>query len=1119
MASQQAMQELENAARTFLAPPNFVTSEQRHAAEQVFLQLQKTKQPFDLCKVLLEESQVQYVQFQAATLLKNALIREWKDLSLEQVAALRNYLLAYLTSRENMENYVREQMVLVLAIMTKRQFVDGDNAIITQMLNDLSQLIMSDNNRLQVVGCSVLAALLNEFASSTRASDVGLPWEAHLRAKKMFESIHLPRIFEFCLHGLTQASRIQQPIPTDALYLIRKFLSLAEQILSWNFHFTMMLPRKLVHLFETQVCPALRPGREWKATLLQAQVPALFFKLFDMFHHDPALAHHVVQCINQLCTLNGLIFVCRADQRTFIGWMLEGILAMIGRLPLPSHLVVGVSGAVGKLLMFQPAALMSLNPDILALLLQRMTCLTCHLIEMAAQEEAQLVDDEVYAESLESILANWATLCQDSAFDEQQMRESVLQIFTTYLRAHLAPPDGLKPQQCGDEREIDEENEEDDRTKFKNQLTVIGVMGRKILDQSLPMLSQLLEARTMQLQQLLEGNMTATAQFVQCSEDVHWLVLVSGHVLSTGVITGETNLIPQPITNFCRSNEASVSIDSTLRVLSQPSQPVTETNVDPVVRMPVAVFRLCEMETRALDARLHCSPEVGRTLVWFLRHWCPVYLLPDETRYTELSVNLLRCFGRDSEAGQWVLEFVVSKIKNNLLRWTGEASLLIDSCQCLMVLLKSMDRCSRAIKCPSLLDILRLECCGSFHYLPTTAKRSLVKALVLAGTMLKENEGQYFEQLLRPIQDTMEQLRTSDSFRRDYQQESIRRNVIDLLERLTGAIDGVHVTNAEMMSRFVLPLLPQVGALLELYHNYQQMVSACIQVFLSVAVNMLNFLEKPECSQVYACILDIMKGYAKHQSGKLTIDPSAEEAQYQDILDLVHLLGEVLLKDIMGFLPDVARDAETRVGDQLTVADVAFHGLNFLMPLMTPELLRFPTLCSKYFSFVNIVGEMYRGRMYELPEPLLVNIFGTVHLGLTDFTPDVASSCLDFVSGFALNIIQSQGQTPPVVHQLMQPFLRLILEMTLLQPLDSDLTTMAGSAVFPLMCCYPNLYKELVESMVNSQTDEALKQRLAEAFSQLTESVQMVPDRHNRVKFRTAFETFTTKVRGFLCVK
>lgn len=133
----------------------------------------------------MEESQVQYVQFQAASLLKSAVIREWKELSQEQVRnlsvcilhcdleirgyrtdekklleelcalrlqiiALRNYLLGYLTSRENMENFVREQMVLVLAITIKRQFVDGDDDVVTNILNDLSQLIMSDEKRLQV---------------------------------------------------------------------------------------------------------------------------------------------------------------------------------------------------------------------------------------------------------------------------------------------------------------------------------------------------------------------------------------------------------------------------------------------------------------------------------------------------------------------------------------------------------------------------------------------------------------------------------------------------------------------------------------------------------------------------------------------------------------------------------------------------------------------------------------------------------------------------------------------------------------------------------------------------------------------------------------------------------
>lgn len=77
-----------------------------------------------------------------------------------QTAALRNYILTYLTSRQNMENYVREQMILVLAIMTKRQFVDGDGTIITQMLNDLSQLIMSDNNRLQVRSLALFSSQL-----------------------------------------------------------------------------------------------------------------------------------------------------------------------------------------------------------------------------------------------------------------------------------------------------------------------------------------------------------------------------------------------------------------------------------------------------------------------------------------------------------------------------------------------------------------------------------------------------------------------------------------------------------------------------------------------------------------------------------------------------------------------------------------------------------------------------------------------------------------------------------------------------------------------------------------------------------------------------------------------
>jgi hypothetical protein len=39
----------------------------------------------------------------------------------------------------------------------------------------------------QLIACSLLTALLNEYASSSRSSDVGLPWELHCNCKTACE--------------------------------------------------------------------------------------------------------------------------------------------------------------------------------------------------------------------------------------------------------------------------------------------------------------------------------------------------------------------------------------------------------------------------------------------------------------------------------------------------------------------------------------------------------------------------------------------------------------------------------------------------------------------------------------------------------------------------------------------------------------------------------------------------------------------------------------------------------------------------------------------------------------------------------------------------------------------
>ena len=43
----------------------------------------------------------------------------------------------------------------------------------------------------------------------------------------------------------------------------------------------------------------------------------------------------------------------------------------------------------------------------------------------------------------------------------------------------------------------------------------------------------------------------------------------------------------------------------------------------------------------------------------------------------------------------------------------------------------------------------------------------------------------------------------------------------------------------------------------------------------------------------------------------------------------------------------------------MSAAEVCLFGLNIVMPLMTLELLKFPSLCLQYFRTVTLVCEIY----------------------------------------------------------------------------------------------------------------------------------------------------------------
>ena len=151
MEDQNNVAELERAAATLLAPPNLVTSEQRSSAEAVFLEFRKTREPFGLCKIILEQCHVDYVLFEASGLIKDGLIREWgrpggQVSTANDVKGLRTYLLSYVISRPTLSNYVRERIVQVMAIIVKRQSIEDYGEDRRVVLSEVQQLIASSPN-------------------------------------------------------------------------------------------------------------------------------------------------------------------------------------------------------------------------------------------------------------------------------------------------------------------------------------------------------------------------------------------------------------------------------------------------------------------------------------------------------------------------------------------------------------------------------------------------------------------------------------------------------------------------------------------------------------------------------------------------------------------------------------------------------------------------------------------------------------------------------------------------------------------------------------------------------------------------------------------------------------
>ena len=257
-----------------------------------------------------------------------------------------------------------------------------------------------------------------------------------------------------------------------------------------------------------------------------------------------------------------------------------------------------------------------------------MVTLTCGFMRAGVSSGASTErsdEMDLFVEATEHVLEAWVCILHENTiFPQGYCKEAAAAILKTYIEVNLAPPEGSRSRVVDEEIE---ETEDSDRVRYKDTLSVIGALGRECLDQSLPILISLLEGRIARLHGQIQriasqGGRDIDAVLGDLFEDVHWVVLIAGNILSLDV-DGETALIPSEVMQHSIKQAGCIDVSKSLEVLASPGKPASDIpgheTSDHVLRLVGAVFRLSEIEKRCVEAGLVSlwSPEIGQLNISF----------------------------------------------------------------------------------------------------------------------------------------------------------------------------------------------------------------------------------------------------------------------------------------------------------------------------------------------------------------------------------------------------------------------------------------------------------------------------------------------------------------------
>ena len=290
-----------------------------------------------------------------------------------------------------------------------------------------------------------------------------------------------------------------------------------------------------------------------------------------------------------------------------------------------------------------------------------------------------------YSESMEHYLEVCTSMLNFSdstrcVLPKQHFVAHMTNVFDAYIKSKLSAPKGWRVSLSDGDEIVDVE--EDDCTKYGDELSSIGNIARTIPYHSLPLLISLLEERTTEcLQQLLliqrdPSVLESNGRVLDVLyEDLHWLALVAGYTLCD-IVKGEAVLIPTELMKYsidCYSDRQkkrdaagswmtngeatpsavtaveNVDFDRNVAALVLEAdmgggEGARLSELDPVVGLVMAVCRLCLLEKKFISAGLidQLSPQLCESIAWSLQRITEPYVMFNDEDYGQVQSGILQ---------------------------------------------------------------------------------------------------------------------------------------------------------------------------------------------------------------------------------------------------------------------------------------------------------------------------------------------------------------------------------------------------------------------------------------------------------------------------------------------